>query len=231
MLVTFPLRYITEGKGKHAMQEQKHRSIDLRLVVTDAGLGGRFALLGIGRGVVVDAPFLTQSVDLQMQALGEPTGRSPVRYGAAANAEDFGDTLVAAEQCDDFGERLHASHYSRGMNAVKRDQRELIWRTGIGIMPRIMVTADSRSRTVPAIAARLKQTRTALRLTQVAFASGAGIAPNTYNQWEKAKQRPDLDQAQMLCDHYDLSLDWIYRGDPSRLPYELAAKILGMETA
>lgn len=209
------------------MQERSHRGDTLRLVANEAASGGRFALLGIGRGVVVDAPFLTQSVDLQMQALREPTGRPPVRYGAAANAEDLGNTLVAAKRCDDLGKRLHARHYSRCVNVVKRDQRELIWRARIGIMPRIMVAADSRSRTVPAIAARLKQTRTALRLTQVAFAGGAGIAPNTYNQWEKGKQRPDLDQAQALCDAYGLTLDWIYRGDASGLPYNLATLLLG----
>lgn len=78
---------------------------------------------------------------------------------------------------------------------------------------------------VEAIAARLLATREALNLNQRQLCERTGIAPNTYNQWEKAKGRPDLDGALVLCEKLGLSLDWIYRGDESRLPHEIAVKL------
>lgn len=85
---------------------------------------------------------------------------------------------------------------------------------------------DPRDRTRAAIAARLRQTRLALGLSQAALCRKCGIAANTYNQWEKG-QRPQLDEAIKLVDGLDLTLDWIYLGDPGRLPYEVAQAIFG----
>jgi len=79
--------------------------------------------------------------------------------------------------------------------------------------------------TIPRIAARLRATRQALGLTQSELCLRAGIARNTYNQWEKAGGRPQLDEAKKLCRTFELTLDWIYFGDARKLPYELAAKI------
>ena len=84
-------------------------------------------------------------------------------------------------------------------------------------------TPDKMS--IEAIAHRLRATRAALGLEQAPFCRRAGIAPNTYNQFERAKGRPSLDMALKLCDAYGLTLDWIYRGDPSGLPYELARSL------
>lgn len=80
-------------------------------------------------------------------------------------------------------------------------------------------------RSVDEIALRLYQTRQALGLSQVELCARAGIATNTYNQWEKAKGRPELDKAVQLCDAFDLTLDWIYLGDASGLRHDLAVKI------
>ena len=74
---------------------------------------------------------------------------------------------------------------------------------------------------VSAIAARLIQTREALGLTQTELCRSSGIERNTYNQWEKGRNRPDLDKAFLLCETFGLTLDWIYRGDPSGLPSRL----------
>lgn len=81
-----------------------------------------------------------------------------------------------------------------------------------------------------AIAKRLVATRHAFRLNQGDFAQRANIAHNTYNQYEHAKKRPSIDNAIALCEAYDLTLDWIYRGDPSGLKYSLAAQ-LNLNTA
>lgn len=77
-----------------------------------------------------------------------------------------------------------------------------------------------------AIARRLERTRVALGLTQSEFADKAGIARNTYNQWEKGKGRPQLDGAIALCHVYNLTLDWIYFGETSGLPYQVASKLV-----
>jgi DNA-binding XRE family transcriptional regulator len=75
------------------------------------------------------------------------------------------------------------------------------------------------------IAHRLTMTRTALGLSQAEFADAAGIARNTYNQWERGKGRPQLDGAIALCRAFNLTLDWIYFGDMAGLSYQLAQKL------
>lgn len=77
-----------------------------------------------------------------------------------------------------------------------------------------------------AIAARLRATRRALAAeNQQEFGDRAGISQSNYSQYENGHKRPSVDAAIALCDTYNLTLDWIYRGDPSGLPYKLAAAI------
>ena len=84
----------------------------------------------------------------------------------------------------------------------------------------------STDKTLEAIARRLELTRVAFGLSQSEFADKAGIARNTYNQWEKAKGRPQLDGAMALCHTYNITLDWIYFGQMSGLPYQVAQKLV-----
>lgn len=85
---------------------------------------------------------------------------------------------------------------------------------------------ERHERSVQSIAKRLRATRAALDdIKQAQFADGAGIARNTYNQWEKAKGRPSLDDAIKLADAYGLTLDWIYLGDASGLPLRIASRL------
>jgi transcriptional regulator with XRE-family HTH domain len=76
-----------------------------------------------------------------------------------------------------------------------------------------------------AIAERLRLTRRVTGLGQYEFAERAGIAGNTYNQYEQGKKRPTIENALHLVNTYKLTLDWIYAGDPSNLPYSLAKAI------
>lgn len=89
--------------------------------------------------------------------------------------------------------------------------------------------SDGRSRV--AIGERLRLTREALGLQQNEFAERAGLATNTYNQYERGKNTPNLDAAHALCDHHALTLDWIYRGDASGLRYHLAHAIKALRSA
>jgi len=72
------------------------------------------------------------------------------------------------------------------------------------------------------IGERLQLTRQAFGMTQTDFSDAAGISQHAYNQYERGHRRPNLDAAIALRDHYQLTLDWIYCGDPSGLPYKLA---------
>jgi transcriptional regulator with XRE-family HTH domain len=81
------------------------------------------------------------------------------------------------------------------------------------------------------IGKRLKLTRDAMGIQQNAFAAGAGIPANTYNQYETGKFRPQIDNAIKLCSTYNLTLDWIYLGDPGGLRYEVATAIRALQLA
>lgn len=82
-----------------------------------------------------------------------------------------------------------------------------------------------------AIGLRLELTRQVLGLPQNEFCGRAEIATNTYNQYERGKKRPTIENAIALCDAYDLTLDWIYRGDPSGLRYDTADAIKALKLA
>ena len=75
---------------------------------------------------------------------------------------------------------------------------------------------------------RLRLTREALRLTQREIASRAGMATNTYGQYETGTRLISPKRAIDLCDQFGLTLDWIYRGNPGDLPYKLASAIKAM---
>jgi len=72
---------------------------------------------------------------------------------------------------------------------------------------------------------RLRITREALGLAQSEFAERCGLARNTYNQYEQGKNIPRIENGIAICEAFGLSLDWIYRGDPSSLPYKTADAI------
>jgi transcriptional regulator with XRE-family HTH domain len=77
---------------------------------------------------------------------------------------------------------------------------------------------------------RLRVTRLALQLGQREFAARAGIASNTYNQYEQGTRLIPPGKATALCEEYNLTLDWIYRGEPGNLPYKLAAAIKALNS-
>lgn len=84
---------------------------------------------------------------------------------------------------------------------------------------------ENRQRTHAQIGKRLSLSRRALDLTQIEFAERAGLQQSAYSQYETGGKRPSVDTANALCDTYSLTLDWIFRGDPSGLPYRLHSAI------
>ena len=92
------------------------------------------------------------------------------------------------------------------------------------------MSAKLHPRSLDAIAARLRAARAAFGLSQLEFSRRAGIAGNTYNQYEQAKSLPRLDWANHICDTYGVTLDWIYRGDISGLPVHIANLLASRKT-
>lgn len=88
--------------------------------------------------------------------------------------------------------------------------------------------ATDRARSEIEIGRRLALARLATGLNQQGYARGAGIAQNTYNQYERGESRPAIDNAIRLADTYKLTLDFIYLGETSGLPPELLAAITAL---
>ena len=63
------------------------------------------------------------------------------------------------------------------------------------------------------IAARLSTLRKGFSdLNQKEWAAKNGFNETQYYNWENGTRRIPIDAASRLCDHYGLTLDWIYRG-------------------
>lgn len=70
------------------------------------------------------------------------------------------------------------------------------------------------------IGARLELLREKNGLTDTAFARSIGMKQNTYSPWEQGKRRPKIESALLICDKYNVTLDWLYRGVKETLPFE-----------
>lgn len=77
-----------------------------------------------------------------------------------------------------------------------------------------------------AIAERLRVTREAMGLRPRDIAAATGIRPNAYVQYESGYRRPNLEDMIRYAEVYGVPLDWIYRGDPSSLPFRIANIVL-----
>lgn len=96
---------------------------------------------------------------------------------------------------------------------------------------RLLENERQAQRSECAIGERLELARHLLGKSQKAFATDAGIARNTYNQYETGTNTPSVEEAQKLCDRWALTLDWIYRGDTRGLSPDLSAAIEAMQRA
>lgn len=77
----------------------------------------------------------------------------------------------------------------------------------------------------PEVAARLRATRLALKLSQAALCRLAGISVQSWNNAETGDSRIGVNQAIKLCKATGVTLDWIYRGIWTGLPTGIAEAI------
>lgn len=75
------------------------------------------------------------------------------------------------------------------------------------------------------IGRRLKATRQALGLRARDVHRATGIGESTWSQYENGRRFPELLQILPFADRFGVSLDWIYRGILSAVPFELAQDI------
>jgi hypothetical protein len=81
------------------------------------------------------------------------------------------------------------------------------------------------------LAKRLEMTQGALNVTGADIYRATGIKANRWSQYVNNKRPITLDAAAKLCDAYGLTLDWIFRADPSKLPADLHKKLTKAESA
>lgn len=210
---------------------QKHHS-NTSNVLPFSGRGGgdgaRRPIEEVGREG--DPAGLAFAEHAEVEPIRKAIPRLPVRDRRRADTEEPSGFRGAPEVVVyEFFDR-HAAINSSSLNFVKRLEPELTHEGARFRMATMQIVEHKDPEGVDAIAERLDLTRRALGLRQNAFAARAGLNPNTYNQWEKAKGRPDIDGAKALCRTYDLSLDWIYFGNAGRLPADLIEKIVAQRS-
>lgn len=88
-----------------------------------------------------------------------------------------------------------------------------------------MVKIALDHRTTNAVAHRLRLTREALGIEQGQFADRLGFERNRYNQYDTGARALTLIPAIKICDEFGVTLDWLFRGDISGLPFGLATRI------
>lgn len=77
------------------------------------------------------------------------------------------------------------------------------------------------------IGQRLVKLRTVMGLKQAQMSEQLCITQSAWSQYESGKRTITLEVAGVLAARFGLTLDWIYRGDPSGLPMRLAT-LLGV---
>jgi transcriptional regulator with XRE-family HTH domain len=57
------------------------------------------------------------------------------------------------------------------------------------------------------------------------------LKPSQYNQYESRARQLTVEAANKICDEYDVTLDWLYRDDQSRLAHHLAIDIVRIDAS
>jgi DNA-binding XRE family transcriptional regulator len=82
-----------------------------------------------------------------------------------------------------------------------------------------------------AVGEHLRAVREVLGLAQGEFGRRAGLATNTYNMIENGTKMPSVLTAIAICDAHGLTLDYVFRGDPSDLAPTIRRALDALHTA
>lgn len=68
---------------------------------------------------------------------------------------------------------------------------------------------------------RLALLRRLHNLDQDEIAEKIGVSQGTYSAWETGTRHLGINSAHAICDNYDVSLEWLYRGTKGSLEFHL----------
>jgi ribosome-binding protein aMBF1 (putative translation factor) len=108
--------------------------------------------------------------------------------------------------------------YSQNVTVVKAHTLAIDEPARVGLESDVLDTSK-------ALGKRLVATREALGLSAADLCRRIDCKPNRWSQYETGERRITLEIADRLCEEFRLSLDWIYRGDPSALSNTLRLEI------
>jgi len=80
---------------------------------------------------------------------------------------------------------------------------------------------ESPDRSPKAVGKRLALLREIHNLDQDEIAESIGVTQGTYSNWETGSRPLGIQSAHAICDEYDVTLDWLYRGRMGSLPLPL----------
>lgn len=92
--------------------------------------------------------------------------------------------------------------------------------------PRKKSEAGEKPKRYALIGDRLQITREALGLSRAELCLAIKCKQPRWSQYETGERKITNVVAERLCDKYDLSLDWIYRGKMALLPGWLTERLL-----
>lgn len=72
---------------------------------------------------------------------------------------------------------------------------------------------------------RLAATREVLNMKQADLVRRTNVSTGALNHYETGKRPISIAYALELCDKFKITLDWLYRGDMSGLPHNLAVQL------
>ena len=72
---------------------------------------------------------------------------------------------------------------------------------------------------------RLKVARLALGLSQKEVCEAIGVKVPAWSHWENGRRIPDPMAMKNLYLLHGVTMEWIYAGDPKRLPFEVYRRI------
>lgn len=81
---------------------------------------------------------------------------------------------------------------------------------------------DADDSTPAAVGARIKAIRRMHGLSQAKLARVVGTTPAAIGNWEQGRARPAIEQVRPLCDHFDVTLDYVFLGRSHTLKHATA---------
>lgn len=155
-------------------------------------------------------------------------GQTPLTYQNTAQPKDNGTNpaVVHSRVANAGGNRnVHPQGPSDGEPVMTRmllAEKRMELTSGNGTA----VETRENPMTTPAdhpkmIAERLEWVRRYVGKSQKEFAESIGVLPTTYSNWRRGSQSLSLDGARRIKRCYQISLDFLFFGDPSNLPDQI----------